>query len=110
MLGIVANMGIELTPEQRREILYIPTKNMQAFLEYCNGLEKQDAGQLDAAGQHFKRALQIDPNFKLGRQKADDIQAALSMRNADEKTAHRHGVRGGKPDHPAPGIIQQAIF
>ncbi len=85
VLGIVGSMGIELTPEQRREILYIPTKNIRAFMEYCNGLEKQDSGQLEAASQHFKRAVKIDPKFQASKNKVEETETAISMLQADEE-------------------------
>ena len=83
VLGIVANMGIELTPEQRKKVLHIPTRNLQAFMEYCNGLEKQDTGQMQAAAQYYKKAVRLDPKFEMSQEKLDQSQAAISMIDAD---------------------------
>lgn len=74
VLGIVSTMGIELTPEEKKKILYIPTKNLQAFLAYCNGLERQDAGQPAQAETFFRQAVQLDPKFEIGREKLEETE------------------------------------
>ncbi|HPG38321.1 MAG TPA: CsgG/HfaB family protein [bacterium] len=78
VLGIVATMGIELTPEEKKKILYIPTKNLQAFLAYCNGLERQDAGQPAQAESFFRQAVELDPKFEAGREKIEETET-ISM-------------------------------
>jgi len=85
VLGIVATMGIELTPEQKKNILYIPTKNLQAFLAYCNGLERQDAGQIEQANQFFQKALQLDPNFEKSKDKLLENETTSVIEQADRK-------------------------
>lgn len=68
---VVNEMGIELTAAEREKIQRIPTKNMQAFLNYCMGLEKEDANAFQAATQFYEKALQLDPNFTLASEKAE---------------------------------------
>ncbi len=77
---VIDAMGIELTEEERRNIEYIPTQNLQAFLAFSRGLESEDAGAFDPAGAYYEQALQLDPNFREARDRADEArgQAAVS--------------------------------
>ncbi|MCK5076208.1 MAG: hypothetical protein KAR38_07515, partial [Calditrichia bacterium] len=88
---IVDKMGIQLTPQEREKIQYIPTKNIQAFMEYCHGLEKQDQGKFIEAEQYFKNALKFDPNFKAAKQNADQSKRINNFSGSYEKYAFEAG-------------------
>jgi len=75
VFNVIADMGIELTPEVREKIQFIPTQNLQAFLAYCRGLEKEDAGDFKAAAGFYQQAIQLDPNFGLAGSKAEAAQS-----------------------------------
>jgi len=77
VFGFIAKMGIQLTQEERRRILHIPTKNMHAFIAYCKGLDRQDAGQFEAAAAYFQQAQQLDPDFDLVDVKIEENQSLL---------------------------------
>lgn len=77
VFGLLAEMGIELTPEEREEILRVPTRNLQAFLAYCKGLEQESRGLYLEAYRRFEQAVQLDPAFKAAADKAE-VTAALS--------------------------------
>ena len=79
VLGVIGKMGIELTPLERERIMRVPTRNMQAFMAYCMGLEKQDAGLFEEAAASFTRAATLDPRFEMAEQKA---QESKSMKEA----------------------------
>ena len=74
--GIITEMGIELTPEERDDIQRIPTQNLQSFIAYCKGLERDDASDFPAAVDFFKQAVQLDPNFQ---QAGNALESAESM-------------------------------
>ena len=75
VFNVIADLGIELTPEEREKIQLIPTQNLQAFLAYCRGLEKEDAGDFKAAAGFYQQAIQLDPNFDLAGSKAEVSQS-----------------------------------
>jgi tetratricopeptide (TPR) repeat protein len=56
--------GFQLTQEEKENIAYIPTQNLEAFLAYSKGLLQEDAGNYQQAGQFFNQATQLDPNFR----------------------------------------------
>ena len=58
---VVKDMGITLTREETEQIQRIPTKNLQAFLAYSIGLEKEGQGDFEAAGVYFKQARRSIP-------------------------------------------------
>ena len=75
VFGIIEQLGIELTPEEREKIQFFPTKNLQAFLAYCRGLEEEDAGDFINALQFYQKAKALDPEFDLAQQKAEAVQS-----------------------------------
>jgi TolB-like protein len=83
---LIAKMGIELTPQEREKIQRIPTKNLQAFLAYCQALEKEDAGQFNAALQLYQKAVQLDPTFSNAKMKAETA-AGLSQVGGSKEQA-----------------------
>jgi hypothetical protein len=98
VFNIIDDMGIELTPQQRQKIQFIPTQNMQAFMAYCMGLNKEDAGQFNEAAQYYQQAVQLDPGFKMANQKLEMNEAiavvqdskgnyAMQADNKDSKSA-----------------------
>jgi tetratricopeptide (TPR) repeat protein len=72
---VVAEMGIELTPQEEEKIRFIPTQSLQAFLTYCRGLEAEDAGRFEAAAGFYQQAKQLDPNFELAGTKAEEAES-----------------------------------
>jgi len=88
---IIDEMGIELTQEERKRIQYIPTKNMQAFIAYCMGLDLQDGGNYKAAAAQFEKAAGLDPNF--------------SLANNNAATAENMDLAAGSIEHFAASII-----
>ncbi len=81
---IIASLGIELTEEERRNIEYIPTQNLRAFLAYSIGLELEDEGRYREAQQQFEAAAALDPGFTNAQNKAQinkSLQAAGFNRN-----------------------------
>ncbi|MDZ7265108.1 MAG: tetratricopeptide repeat protein [candidate division KSB1 bacterium] len=89
---VIADMGIELTPEVREKIQRIPTKNIQAFLAYCMGLEKEDGEQFEAAMQYYQLAVKLDPQFREASAKMEESRTMLQADNL-----HRPAI---KADHP----------
>lgn len=78
VFDVIENMGIELTPQQQQKIQFIPTKNMQAFMAYCMGLDQEDAGKFAEAAQYFQQAVRLDPSFKMANQKLE-LNDAISV-------------------------------
>ena len=77
VFAIINQLGIQLNNEEREQIQLIPTKNINAFLEYSKGLEMLDNGQYKEASQYFSRAAEMDPGFKEASVKSDASSSAI---------------------------------
>jgi tetratricopeptide (TPR) repeat protein len=64
---LIADMGIRLNAEQERLISASGTRDIRAFLYYCNGLNDMDAGKFEVAQGNFRKALALDPDFFLAQ-------------------------------------------
>lgn len=71
VFSLVGEMGIELTPEEQERIQRVPTRNLQAFLAYSQGLQAEDAGNYGAAAQAFQQAASLDPGFSAAADRAE---------------------------------------
>ena len=67
--------GNQLTVAERNEIEKRPTKSLQAFLAYSQGLQYEDQGRFDDASRAFQSALHLDPNFGAAQQKSVETKS-----------------------------------
>ena len=98
VFNIIAGLGIELTPEEREKIQFVPTQNLQAFLAYSRGLEEEDAGRFDAAAGFYQQALKLDPNFGAAVTKAEVAQGLSAAGGSKESAV----VAAQAVDSPTP--------
>ncbi|HQV32716.1 MAG TPA: hypothetical protein PKV71_12605 [Calditrichia bacterium] len=84
---VVGKMGIQLTPEMRNKILTVPTKNIRAFLLYCQGLENEDNGQFRAAQDNFSTAIQLDGSFGMAREAGERVENTVDAAGSKEDIA-----------------------
>ncbi len=81
VFNLINELGVELTPEERNKIEYVPTQNLQAFIAYSRGLREEDAGAYGLAAGFFRRASQLDPAFSEAITRAEVNEA---MAEADK--------------------------
>jgi tetratricopeptide (TPR) repeat protein len=82
-LELYRRLGVELTVAERERVTQRPTENVQALLAFGFGLESEDGSQWSDAVAHFRRAVDLDPNFNEARQ---HLAFAESMAEAAETT------------------------
>jgi tetratricopeptide (TPR) repeat protein len=99
---LVKDMGLTLSREETEAIERVPTKNLQAFLAYSKGLEKEGQGDFEAAGVYFKQAGTIDPGFAPAKSKAAAAEAVVAAGGSKEATlaAANRVSPGPAPDGP----------
>lgn len=81
-LDLIQRLGVQLTTAERNAIEQRPTKSLQAFLAYSQGLAYEDQGRFDDASRAFGNAARIDPNFGSAIQKGAEtanLAAASSV-------------------------------
>ena len=74
VFGILGNLNIPLTQEERDAIQKVPTESFLAFLAYSRGLDYEDRGMYPEAGQEFNKATQLDPNFIRANEKSQEVK------------------------------------
>ncbi len=75
---IIGDMGITLTRAERERIERVPTENLQAFILYSLGLERESARDFKAAEVYYNQAIALDPNFSQARSRAE-ASGAMSV-------------------------------
>jgi hypothetical protein len=105
---VLGGMGIEPTPQERQRILRVPTKNLQAFIAYCNGLDLEDKGEFGKAAAEYRKAVEIDPGFPRANQK---LRTAMILERASiSEGLKRESVSGFRDDRAAmPEFDQEAL-
>lgn len=97
-LRVVDALGVELTPQERESLDDVPTRDLQAFLAYSQGLQDEDRGHFGAAARHYRRAAEIDPSFQapaVRQRKAQGLNAAGGSAEAALGAALRSGRSRG---------------
>ncbi|HTO94044.1 MAG TPA: CsgG/HfaB family protein [Bacteroidota bacterium] len=95
---VVKDMGITLTRAEIDDIQRIPTKNLQAFIAYSIGLEKEGQGDFESAGVFYRQASALDPAFAPAKAKAD-LSDAMNYSGGTKESALSVSHRVS----PAPG-------
>jgi TolB-like protein len=93
---LINDMGLSVTKEEREEIQKIPTKNLQSFMAYCTGLERERAGDFQGASELYQQALALDPNFRGAADKARAAQAR-KIAGPSKENALRIAARLDRP-------------
>ncbi len=67
-LAVVDALALDLTETERRLLESRPTSNVEAYQAYLRGIPDRwtwEARELESAGRHFLRAVELDPGFAL---------------------------------------------
>ncbi|MDZ4700133.1 MAG: CsgG/HfaB family protein [Rhodothermales bacterium] len=80
VFDLIGRLGIELTAEERQQIEFIPTQNLQAFLAFSRGLLEEDGDNFGQAAASYGEASTLDPAFSQAVVKAEEAGA---MADAD---------------------------
>lgn len=81
VFNLINELGVELSPDERSKIEFIPTENLQAFIAYSRGLREEDAGAYGLAAGFYRRASQLDEGFSEASLRAETAEA---MAEADK--------------------------
>ena len=91
-LAIYRQLGIELTDTEIARLEEKPTRNLQAFLAFSEGLELMDVGMFTAAADRFDAAVSLDPGFSAARDAADRARRAGATGTAQVTEAATGGL------------------
>lgn len=94
VLGVLDQMGIELSFSEQEQILQVPTHSFEAFMSYCYGLDLMDQGRYSSALSSFQQAINVDPTFKLAQNKYKVLSAMNVITGGGPIMHHIHANRG----------------
>lgn len=86
VFGLLDNLGVQMTAEERDAIRKVPTESYLAFLAYCRGLDYRSQGMMSAAQTEFQEALQQDANFGEASQELQSVATTMSRMQLGEVT------------------------
>jgi hypothetical protein len=87
LFSILDAMGIEPTPELRRQLEDPATDNFLAFLAYGRGLLLEEEGRTGEALEAYREAVRNDPGFQAAQQQADALSATPADRDQLDRAA-----------------------
>ena len=105
VFDLIDRMELQLSPEEREKIETVPTQNLQAFLAYSRGLSEEDDGNFGAAMRHYRQAVQLDPDFEIAAQRAEEVGNAGAVEGtAEEVIAASEGL-----EEPAMDLVESRM-
>jgi len=82
VLNLIDQLGVTVTPAERRAVTERPTADLQAFLAFSEGLSAQARGDYRTAGGLFALATGRDPAFGVARDVARLNQGLLGAQRS----------------------------
>ena len=80
VLGLLEDLRIPFTEEEKRAIQKKPTRYLEALLAFGHGLHLREQRDLTGARAAFREAVSIDPGFQLAQAAAEDVEVELEDR------------------------------
>lgn len=78
VFDVAERFGVELSEKERSAIERVPTRNLQAFLAYSRGLEREARGDFEGAAEAYRQARTLDPDFSRAARRLESTEI-LSM-------------------------------
>ena len=95
-LSLIQSLNVPLTTAERNAIEQRPTRSLQAFLAYSQGLTYEDQGRFDDASRAYGNAARIDPGFGIAAQKSTQTaNMSIGSGNAGTIEASLQGTSEG---------------
>ncbi len=82
VIDVLVAMNVTPTAAERLAIGDKPTRNLEAFIAFGEGLRQRDMGNYGEAAKAFSQAASLDPGFSMASQQATSAQAASMGANA----------------------------
>jgi hypothetical protein len=73
-LRIFEQLGVNLTPAERRQVEQRATQNLAALLAYSRGVRFEVHGDYGQAGQQYEAAMRLDPSFALAGARLQSVR------------------------------------
>jgi TolB-like protein len=102
VLGLIKNLNIELNQDELAKVTTVPTGSLEAYQHFGQGALLEAKRDYPGAVKELQKATQIDPKFKLAKNKFTDI--FLSLNKGNYWTYDRSGSAHGLSTFTAGGL------
>jgi TolB-like protein len=100
LFRLIDQMGLTLSPAERRALSERPTADLQAFLAFSRGLEAEDRGDWPAAEAAFGAAASRDPSFRAAKEKQQTATRVAGTLTVTAPVLAGLGPTGEEPIRP----------
>ena len=69
LVGLLKSLGVRLNSAEAKALQQFSTKNNLAFIAFCKGLDFEDRNIARQARYQYEKAVNLDPEFKLAKQR-----------------------------------------
>ena len=69
LVGLLKSLGVRLNSDEAKALQQFPTKNNLAFIAFSKGLDFEDRNIIRQAKYQYEKAINLDAEFKLAKQK-----------------------------------------
>lgn len=76
--GVLEQLGVQPTDEERRVIGKIPTTSFPAFLAFSEGVDLEDREKYMEARARYEQAVRLDPEFEEAKDRLDALGGMVS--------------------------------
>ena len=83
LFEIIRSMKVELTDDQKDALETPLSTNVDALMDYFEGIEASDKGEYAKAAEHYADALAKDPQLSLAQEGIDEIEALDLLKGAE---------------------------
>ena len=95
-IALIRTLGVNVTTAEMNAIEQRPTKSLQAFLAYSQGLALEDRGRFEEASRAYANAARIDPGFGAAQQRSTQTaNMSMGSGNASSIEASLQGTSEG---------------
>jgi TolB-like protein len=102
------DLGVTLTPRERRAVEQRATQNLAALVAYGRGVRYEVEARFDAAAPEYEAALRHDPNFALARARLAGLRPNHRLVLAAGR--ERYAAVGGRAAGSVAGRLNPAGF
>jgi hypothetical protein len=102
------DLGVTLTPRERRAVEQRATQNLAALLAYSRGVRYEVEAKFDAAAPEYEAALRHDPGFALARYRLAGLRPSHRLVHAVSR--ERFAAAGGRAAGSVAARVNPSAF
>ena len=107
--GVLRQLGVEPPADVQARIARRQTSSLPAFLAFSRGLQAEDAGDYERAGEFYDEALRLDLGFSLAAQYGASASAALLGAGDADALLAATTTTAAQPERLSTGLVGRRL-